>query len=1178
MAQDNELEFILKMRDEASATLRQLNQQFLALGSAVEQHVGPQSRAGNAVQTFHRGLEGLTGRLREFGVQSLAMAGITLSLGRAFDQMIEQVRDAETTNAGMARSLQGIRDQFTGTLDTVRNRARELSDVSLIPETAIVQGVERLARFRVLTDQNFTEVTNIVVRMAQVMRTEPVNAASVLARALERPEAAARMLQRSGIALNRQQQEFIERVNETHGPLAAQQALFDALIERIGSPSSPTGLDGSIKRLSRSWTNFLETLGNTGGASNALQGFFDSISRRMDNVSNRMELWAGTPEQQEHARQYFEQNRARREALGTNSNGPAVTDPGSAAGSVRWGNDAINAVMNWARSRMALVGASGGRGSGDVAVPGFDGGAEGDIRGYIENLVDSVRRDEAARFGTLARTGRQEGAYQEWRGGWEQGFSNQFDYTQYDPAYSNTMREQSEEVRRTVEQSMEEVMAAMRAFATQTMQKVRDDWDSRDGGSGDGGAIAGGSGSDAPLTAAQRAGDLSAYGQYRTRGMTVDQLQSALAGLAQQSGLGLQGLQAVPTDIAKLQSARSLSGVLQEQLATMDPQSDRARQLRASLELVGRSLDELARKAGPAATSLSQISDGITTLLSRALGAAGPEAMFMATFARGINTETNSAGQPLTQEQRDVLMRGARTDFRAQLREQARNRLIETGRERDEIGRRMRTAPNSRGRFAVEGQIAAEAWQRQNGALDPATASGMAQAEAGVLTDRYRLGRNDAASNMFTELRNSEIALRALNDGRVALNQYKFAQEALNQQLGLGSRAFEEYIRLSQRRQQIEAEVSLRTEIEEQRRLADAMRNGIAAYNAETDAVEAWKLGIQQGTAAYTNFIALRSSRRGEEARLNSNRFAAESDLEARATVDRARAQLLDNNAREEQLQYIDRWLERAKQGQPLLAADIQGIRARAQAMREANAIQNSFTAGWADAQRQFEATANDHASMVRDSWQAAFNDLQSAMNNFTRTGKLNFGELARAILADIAMIQYRAASSGLFSMLMKGLGSISFGSTPGITSTSTPATSGGVPINIGGGDGSSFALGGAWVNGIRMMAQGGILNSPTLFRDNNGLAIGGEAGTEAVMPLVRTGSGHLGVRATGGRSPINIAINVEGGSRGAQADREMGREISRQVKQAVQQVVADEQRDGGQLHGSRGSGSLSVF
>ena len=49
-------------------------------------------------------------------------------------------------------------------------------------------------------------------------------------------------------------------------------------------------------------------------------------------------------------------------------------------------------------------------------------------------------------------------------------------------------------------------------------------------------------------------------------------------------------------------------------------------------------------------------------------------------------------------------------------------------------------------------------------------------------------------------------------------------------------------------------------------------------------------------------------------------------------------------------------------------------------------------------------------------------------------------------------------------------------------------------------------------------MAKGGLITQPTIFpMANGGLALGGEAETEAIMPLKRTSSGDLGVLSAGG-------------------------------------------------------------
>ena len=70
----------------------------------------------------------------------------------------------------------------------------------------------------------------------------------------------------------------------------------------------------------------------------------------------------------------------------------------------------------------------------------------------------------------------------------------------------------------------------------------------------------------------------------------------------------------------------------------------------------------------------------------------------------------------------------------------------------------------------------------------------------------------------------------------------------------------------------------------------------------------------------------------------------------------------------------------------------------------------------------------------------------------------------------------------------------------------------------------SVAAKGNVYSNGRQMQfASGGILNSPTMFPMNRGLGLAGEAGPEAVIPLSRTSSGDLGVKA----NPANVTVNV---------------------------------------------------
>jgi len=60
-------------------------------------------------------------------------------------------------------------------------------------------------------------------------------------------------------------------------------------------------------------------------------------------------------------------------------------------------------------------------------------------------------------------------------------------------------------------------------------------------------------------------------------------------------------------------------------------------------------------------------------------------------------------------------------------------------------------------------------------------------------------------------------------------------------------------------------------------------------------------------------------------------------------------------------------------------------------------------------------------------------------------------------------------------------------------------------------------AAGNAFANGqVMPFADGGIVNSPTLFALRGGTGLMGEAGPEAIMPLARGADGKLGVRGGG--------------------------------------------------------------
>ena len=163
-----------------------------------------------------------------------------------------------------------------------------------------------------------------------------------------------------------------------------------------------------------------------------------------------------------------------------------------------------------------------------------------------------------------------------------------------------------------------------------------------------------------------------------------------------------------------------------------------------------------------------------------------------------------------------------------------------------------------------------------------------------------------------------------------------------------------------------------------------------------------------------------------------------------------------------------------------------------------------------------------------------AFQGMEDALVKFVMTGKLNFSDLTRSILADLARIAVRQAImqplKGLFPFLNNA-------------------------------NGNAFAA-----NGIIPYRKGGVVNSPTYFRcGGSNLGIMGEAGPEAIMPLKRGRGGKLGVVAQGGGTG-NITVNVDASGSSVEGDTDGGRQLGEVIAAAIQSELLEQKRPGGIL------------
>jgi lambda family phage tail tape measure protein len=235
----------------------------------------------------------------------------------------------------------------------------------------------------------------------------------------------------------------------------------------------------------------------------------------------------------------------------------------------------------------------------------------------------------------------------------------------------------------------------------------------------------------------------------------------------------------------------------------------------------------------------------------------------------------------------------------------------------------------------------------------------------------------------------------------------------------------------------------------------------------------------------------------------------------------------------------------------------------------------NGATAAW----ENYLDSAKDVAGQTKSLFGNAFSSMEDAVTNFALTGKLSFSDFAKSILADMARIATRQASSALLSSLFGAGLSYFSGGANGFAAGSSAATSSSLGASQAGYSSTYFpqADGGAWLNGVQMFANGGaftnsVVSSPTAFGMANGkLGVMGEAGDEAIMPLTRTSSGALGVRALGGggtsvsiSAPVSLVVE-DRSSDGLELDQTaLAQNLQIQIKQAAEKAVADSWRPGG--------------
>jgi lambda family phage tail tape measure protein len=228
------------------------------------------------------------------------------------------------------------------------------------------------------------------------------------------------------------------------------------------------------------------------------------------------------------------------------------------------------------------------------------------------------------------------------------------------------------------------------------------------------------------------------------------------------------------------------------------------------------------------------------------------------------------------------------------------------------------------------------------------------------------------------------------------------------------------------------------------------------------------------------------------------------------------------------------------------------------------SAAQSDWRNGATSAFSNYLESARDVAGQTKSLFTNAFTGMEDALVNFALTGKASFADFAKSILADMARIATRQASSSILS----SIATTAIGSYFGGNGTATSA--GSTQAGYTGTDLSNFtpvasAKGNVFDAPGLSSYSNSIVSSPTLFPFAKGTGLMGEAGPEAIMPLTRTSNGTLGVRSLGGSSDsggVSVSISIASDGQTSVSSNQsglesFGAEIGKFVEQKYKQLEA---------------------
>jgi len=211
--------------------------------------------------------------LRNTIAGAFAAIGGTALIG----SIIRNTAEAEKAFALLTNAVEQNGGAVGRTAQQLSDMAGELQKVTTFGDDAIMTAQQLLLRFQSIQGQNFDRALQSTLDLATALGTDLSSAAQLVGKALEAPEKGVTQLQRSGVVLEKSQQDLIKRLVETGRVADAQRVLLDGLEKRYdgAARAARDTFGGAIEGVKNAFGDLLEVKGGLPEAIDRLNDLAD---------------------------------------------------------------------------------------------------------------------------------------------------------------------------------------------------------------------------------------------------------------------------------------------------------------------------------------------------------------------------------------------------------------------------------------------------------------------------------------------------------------------------------------------------------------------------------------------------------------------------------------------------------------------------------------------------------------------------------------------------------------------------------------------------------------------------------------------------------------------------------------------------------------------------------------